>query len=83
MRSPKRLIPIVPAEGDIISREQAEAIIERVVKMSKADAISVNVSSSSHEQHSLCRESDFDRGRRRRCERRSDERVSVRRKRRS
>jgi predicted Zn-dependent protease len=46
MRSPKRLIPIVPAEGDIISREQSQAIIERVVKMSQADAISVNVSSS-------------------------------------
>lgn len=46
MRSPKRLIPIAPAEGDIISREQSQAIIERVVKMSQADAISVNVSSS-------------------------------------
>jgi predicted Zn-dependent protease len=47
MRSPKRLIPIATAEeGDIISREQSQALIERVVKMSSADAISVNVSSS-------------------------------------
>ncbi|HXV16419.1 MAG TPA: TldD/PmbA family protein [Gemmatimonadaceae bacterium] len=46
MRSPKRLIPIAPEEGDIISREQSQALIERVVKMSSADAISVNVSSS-------------------------------------
>ncbi|HMA20975.1 MAG TPA: metallopeptidase TldD-related protein, partial [Gemmatimonadaceae bacterium] len=46
MRSPKRLIPIAPEEGDIISREQSQALIEKVVKMSSADAISVNVSSS-------------------------------------
>lgn len=46
MRSPKRLIPIAADEGDIISRENSEALIERVVKMSQADSISVNVSSS-------------------------------------
>ena len=50
MRSPKRLIPRIPIarieEGDIISREASQALIEKVVKMSSADAISVNVSSS-------------------------------------
>ena len=47
MRSPKRLIPIAGAEeGDIISREASQALIEKVVKMSSADAISVNVTSS-------------------------------------
>ncbi|MDO8501161.1 MAG: TldD/PmbA family protein [Gemmatimonadaceae bacterium] len=45
MRAPKRLIPIVAAEGDILSREESQALIERVVKMSSADSISVNVSS--------------------------------------
>jgi len=46
MRSPKRLIPIETADGDIISREASQALIEKVVKMSSADAISVNVGSS-------------------------------------
>ena len=47
MRSPKRLIPIASAEeGDILSRDASQAIIEKAVKMSQADAISVNVSSS-------------------------------------
>lgn len=45
MREPKRLIPSVE-EGDIISRDESQKLIERVVKMSSADAISVNVSSS-------------------------------------
>src|SRR5215212_3287231 len=45
MREPKRLIPSA-ADGDIISRDESQKIIERVVKMSSADAISVNVSSS-------------------------------------
>jgi predicted Zn-dependent protease len=45
MRTPKRLIPIVDVDGDIISREQSQKLIEQVVKMSTADAISVNVSS--------------------------------------
>ena len=44
MREPKRLIPVA-AEGDILSREQSQALIERVVKMSQADAISVSVTS--------------------------------------
>lgn len=46
MRSPKRLIPIEIADGDIISREASQALIEKVVKMSSADAISVSVGSS-------------------------------------
>ena len=46
MRSPKRLIPIETADGDIISREASQALIEKVVKMSSADAISVSVGSS-------------------------------------
>jgi predicted Zn-dependent protease len=46
MRAPKRLIPIETADGDIISREASKALIEKVVKMSSADAISVNVGSS-------------------------------------
>lgn len=45
MRSPRRLIPIVSAEGDILSRDESQALIERVVKMSAADSISVNVGS--------------------------------------
>ncbi|MEO8193990.1 MAG: TldD/PmbA family protein [Gemmatimonadales bacterium] len=45
MRSPRRLIPIASAEGDILSREQSQALIDRVVKMSSADSISVNVTS--------------------------------------
>ncbi len=45
MRTPKRLIPIVDVDGDIISREQSQALIEQIVKMSTADAITVNVSS--------------------------------------
>src|SRR5687768_10400011 len=45
MREPRRLIPAAD-EGDIISREQSQAIIERVIKMSSADSISVNVTSS-------------------------------------
>ena len=47
MRSPKRLIPIgTVEEGDIISREASQGLVEKVVKMSSADAISVNVTSS-------------------------------------
>ena len=45
MRSPKRLIPIVNAEGDILSQSDSQSIIERVVKMSSADEIAVNVTS--------------------------------------
>jgi predicted Zn-dependent protease len=44
MREPKRLIA-GPADADILSEAQSKDIIDRVVKMSKADAISVNVSS--------------------------------------
>lgn len=45
MRTPKRLIPVDTADGDVFSREQSQAIIEKVVKMSSADAISVSVTS--------------------------------------
>lgn len=45
MREPKRLIPVA-AEGDILSRAESQALIERIVKMSSADAISVSVTSS-------------------------------------
>ncbi|HEX3535086.1 MAG TPA: DNA gyrase modulator, partial [Gemmatimonadaceae bacterium] len=45
---PKRLLEraaeLVP-EGAIIARDQAQALIEKVVKMSKADEISVNLNS--------------------------------------
>ena len=44
MRTPKRLIPIV-AEGDILTQEDSQSLIERVVAMSSADSISVNVTS--------------------------------------
>ena len=47
MRTPKRLIPVSSVEdGDIISREASQALIEKVVKLSSADAISVNVTST-------------------------------------
>ena len=47
MRAPKRLIPVTSVEeGDIISREASQALIEKIVKMSSADAISVNITSS-------------------------------------
>jgi len=45
MRGPRRLIPIGTEEGDILSQEQSKAIIDRVIKMSTADAIAVNVTS--------------------------------------
>ena len=45
MRSPKRLIPVVNAAADILSENDSRSLIERVVAMSEADSISVNVSS--------------------------------------
>ncbi len=45
MRSPRRLIQTASAEGDILTREQSQEIIERVVKMSAADSIAVSVTS--------------------------------------
>ena len=45
MRAPRRLIPVGTDEGDILSQEQSKAIIDRAIKMSTADAISVNVTS--------------------------------------
>ena len=45
MSYPKRLIaPVV--EGGVLSRDEAEALVSRTVKMSKADAIRVSVQSS-------------------------------------
>ncbi len=45
MRFPKRLIPAA-AEAEILSRADSQAIVEKVVKMSQADAISVSVGST-------------------------------------
>lgn len=45
MSFPKRLIALV-AEGGVLSRDEAEALVSRTVKMSKADAIRVSVQSS-------------------------------------
>jgi len=44
---PKRLIESASAmpDGAVMTREQAQAIVEKVVKMSKADEISVNLNS--------------------------------------
>ena len=44
MRVPRRLIPGA-ADSDILSQEQSKDIIDRVIRMSTADAISVNVTS--------------------------------------
>ena len=47
-REPKRLLERAAAlmpEGAVMPREQAQSLIEKVVKMSKADEISVNVNS--------------------------------------
>ncbi|MGK2961730.1 MAG: hypothetical protein ACSLFK_06225, partial [Gemmatimonadaceae bacterium] len=46
MRSPKRLIPIVNAAADILSENDSRSLVERVVAMSAADSISVNVTSN-------------------------------------
>jgi predicted Zn-dependent protease len=45
MRAPRRLIPVGTEEGDILSEVQSKAIIDKVIKMSSADAITVNVTS--------------------------------------
>ena len=46
MRSPKRLIPIINAEGDILTQDDSRQLIERVVAMSSAESITVNVTSN-------------------------------------
>ncbi len=46
MRSPKRLIPVANAAADILSETDSRSLIERVVAMSSADSISVNVTSN-------------------------------------
>src|SRR3954466_13331137 len=46
--APKRLLEKAAAampEGAVMTREQAQAVIEKVVKMSKADDVSVNINS--------------------------------------
>ena len=44
MSYPKRLLESVNVpDGAVLSREEAKALIERVVKMSKADSIQVNI----------------------------------------
>jgi len=42
MRTPKRLIETVP-EGSVLSRDEAKALIDRIVKMSKAESVQVNI----------------------------------------
>ena len=47
-REPRRLIDkamAVMPEGAVMTREQAQAVIEKIVKMSKADEVSVNINS--------------------------------------
>lgn len=46
MRSPRRLIPVVNTQADILSENDSRSLIERVVAMSTADSISVNVTSN-------------------------------------
>jgi predicted Zn-dependent protease len=48
MSAPKRLLPASPAftsltEDAVLTREQAQTLVERVVKMSQADAITVSI----------------------------------------
>ncbi len=45
MRAPRRLIPVETEDGDTLSEAQSKAIIDRVIKMSTADSIAVNVTS--------------------------------------
>jgi predicted Zn-dependent protease len=42
MSYPKRLIEAVP-DGSVLSRDEAKALIDRVVKMSKAESVQVNI----------------------------------------
>jgi predicted Zn-dependent protease len=42
MSYPKRLIANVP-DGSVLSRDEAKALIDRVVKMSKAESVQVNI----------------------------------------
>src|SRR5688572_6686302 len=42
MSYPKRLIETVP-DGSVLSRDEAKALIDRVVKMSKAESVQVNI----------------------------------------
>ena len=42
MRTPKRLIEAVP-EGSVLSRDEAKALVDRIVKMSKAESVQVNI----------------------------------------
>ena len=42
MRTPKRLIETVP-DGSVLSRDEAKSLIDRIVKMSKAESVQVNI----------------------------------------
>ncbi|MEO5579910.1 MAG: TldD/PmbA family protein [Gemmatimonadaceae bacterium] len=46
MRAPRRLIPLVNAEGSVLTREESQGLVERVIKMSRADSVSVAVNSN-------------------------------------
>jgi predicted Zn-dependent protease len=46
MSAPKRLIPVAGASGELLTEEASRQIIDRAIRMSSADAISVNVSSN-------------------------------------
>ena len=46
MREPKRLIELATAalpNGAVLSREESQALVQKIVKLSKADAISVGI----------------------------------------
>lgn len=44
MSYPKRLLePVLVPDGAVLSRDEAKSLIERIVKMSKADSIQVNI----------------------------------------
>ena len=46
MSAPKRLIPIAGVEGELLSEADSRSIIDRAIRMSSADSVSVNVSSN-------------------------------------
>ena len=46
MRSPRRLIPVINTDGDILTQDDSQQIIQRVVAMSSAESITVNVTST-------------------------------------
>ena len=79
MSSPKRLLEALvgsnaPGDGGL-SREAAQALSEKIVKMSKADAINVTDQCRPEYERSFRGESDVDGGIDRRCECRGGLRV--------